>query len=59
MGAMLLRAFVLAVAVALLGGCVAAVPFAGQAFDGIAKQAMSAMANQQTPDTPKDVVPAR
>jgi len=54
---MLLRAFVIA-ATTLLGGCVAAVPFAGQALDGIAKQAMSAMASQPSDTTMKDVAQA-
>ena len=56
---MLLRAFVLAATAAMLAGCVAALPFAGQALDGIAKQAVSAMASQTGPDAMKDVVPAR
>lgn len=54
---MFLRAFVIA-ATMLLGGCVAAVPFAGQALDGIAKQAVSAMANQTSDTAMKDVAQA-
>ena len=55
---MLLRTFVIVVTAAMLGGCVAALPFAGQALDGIARQAMSAMASQQSPDVMKDVAQA-
>jgi len=54
---MFLRVFVV-VATTLLGGCVAAVPFAGQALDGIAKQAVSAMASQTGDTAMKDVAPA-
>ena len=55
---MLLRAFVTATVVVMLGGCVAAVPFAGQALDGIAKQAVSAMANHQADSSVQDVAQA-
>ena len=55
---MLLRAFVVVATAALLGGCVAAVPFAGQALDGIARQAMSAMTTQPGDSVLKDVAQA-